>query len=486
MPSFKNENKMNQFSFIRQHFLHSIQGNLSFPTFYNRINIKNTSFFYKMSTPQNIPPATLIPTYPILYKNKSKGKVTRWEIKIEPVYDDSMNSFKYNICVTFGDTDGKQQTHITSIEKGKSNRSIKQQAILEANSKWKEKTERDGYTPATNTDTTNTTNTNITTSTCMGVGIETRFSPMLANTFIEKNYTEASITRGYKIPFPAFVQRKYDGIRCIARSDHLKNVILESRKSTKFTHISHVEFSLKLFFEKAGLLLQGRSGEMNPPTTLYFDGELYCDSLPFETINGCVRLTKVVSEEERANISKLQYHIYDCYMEDKPNVSFKQRMAFLKEVFDKVREEDMLRTPANIICEVETEVVFNLNEIKAKHAQYVENGFEGIMIRDPNGIYEPNKRSKYLQKYKEFMEEEFEIVGFHDGEGVDKEMVIWDCVTKEGRMFAVRPKTTFEERKRLFKEATSYIGKQLTVVFQEYSPDLVPRFPVGKAIRENV
>jgi ATP-dependent DNA ligase len=318
------------------------------------------------------------------------------------------------------------------------------------------------------------------------LGTATRFSPMLANTFLEKNYTEASTTRGYKIPFPAFVQRKYDGIRCIARTDHLKNVILESRKSTKFSHITHIEFFLKLFFEQAGLLLQGRSGEMNPPTNLYFDGELYCDSLPFETINGCVRLTKVVTDEERANINKLQYHIYDCYMQDKPNASFKQRTAFLKEVFDKVREEDALRTSANMICEVETEVVASLKEIKAKHAQYVESGFEGIMIRDPSGIYEPNKRSKYLQKYKEFMEEEFEIVGFHDGEGVDKEMVIWDCVTKEGRRFAVRPKTTFEERKRLFKEAASYIGKQLTVVFQEYSPDLVPRFPVGKAIRENV
>jgi ATP-dependent DNA ligase len=439
-----------------------------------------------MSTPHNIPPTALIPTYPILYKNKSKGKVSKWEIKIDPVYDQSMNPMKYNICVTFGEIDGKKQTHITVIEKGKSNRSIKQQAILEANSKWKEKTERDGYTPTAKTNTIITTDVGMGMDVGTDVGLVTRFSPMLANTFIEKNYTDASTARGYKIPFPAFVQRKYDGIRCIARTDHLKNVILESRKGVKFPHIAHIEFLLKLFFEQAGLLLQGRSGEMSPPTTLYFDGELYCDSLPFETINGCVRLTKVITEEERANINKLQYHIYDCYMQDKPNASFKQRTAFLKEVFDKVREEDALRTSANMICEVETEVVANLKEIKTKHAQYVESGFEGIMIRDPSGIYEPNKRSKYLQKYKEFMEEEFEIVGFHDGEGVDKEMVIWDCVTKEGRRFAVRPKTTFEERKRLFKEATSHIGKQLTVVFQEYSPDLVPRFPVGKAIRENV
>jgi len=450
--------------------------------------------------------------------------VSKWEIKIEPVYDHSINQMKYNIptssssttspeytinqesslqslsgffniCVTFGETDGKQQTHITIIEKGKSNRTILQQAILEANSKWKEKTERDGYTPSPPSLTSLSsspdsliinTNTLINTDVTTENHIHTRFSPMLANTFSEKNYTSASTTRGYKIPFPSFVQRKYDGIRCIARIDSMKNIILESRKGMKFQHMSHIEFILKLFFEQAEIIFKEKNGVMKSPTTLYFDGELYCDSLPFETINGCVRLTKILTDEDRVNINKLQYHIYDCYIPENTNVSFKQRTSFLKDVFNKVREEDEYRSSVDVVHEVDTEVVYSLKDIKTKHAEYVENGFEGIMIRDPDGIYEPNKRSKYLQKYKEFMEDEFEIVGFHDGEGVDKEMVIWECITKEGRQFAVRPKTTFEERKRLFKEAGRYIGKQLTVVFQEYSPDLIPRFPVGKAIRENI
>lgn len=448
-----------------------------------------------------------IPTYPILYKNKSKGKVTKWEIKIIPVYETTdidatltadpappLPISKYNISVSFGEIDGKQQTHNTLIEKGKSNRTIEQQAILEANSKWKEKKERDGYNtsssltndPIITAATTTTTTTTTTTSPSLSNICITKFSPMLANTFNDKLYTKASTSRGYKIPFPAFVQRKYDGIRCITHSNQAKKVIMESRKGLPFHHITHIEFFLKLFFETAGLLLQGQVGEMSPTTNVYFDGELYCNSLPFETINGCVRLTKIFTEEERLNINKLQYHIYDCYLSDKPGASFKERMAFLKRVFEKVREEDTTGAFANVIFEVETEEVANMKEMKEKHDEYVQNGFEGIMIRDRDGIYEPNKRSKYLQKYKEFMEEEFEIVGFHDGEGIDKEMVIWDCVTKEGRKFSVRPKTNFEERKRLFKEAGRYVGKQLTVVFQEYSHDLIPRFPVGKAIRENV
>ena len=399
----------------------------------------------------------LEPLYPILYKNKSKEKVIKWEIKIEPVL--SPKIVQYNIIVSFGEINGKIQSHTTIIEKGKANRTIYQQAVLEANSKWNEKKNRDGYR-------TDISLTNL---------VEKEqsndlFSPMLANTFNEKHYLPSS--RNYKIPFPAFVQKKYDGIRCIAFLDSQDNIILQSRKCVKFAHFTNIESSLKLFFEQV-------EGSLH---RFIFDGELYSDSIPFETINGCARLTKNINEKDRININKIQYHIYDCYISDKPNTIFKERMDILKSIFEKFRTCDM----TNYIHEVKTEPVCNLKEIKLKHAKYVEDGFEGIMIRDANGIYEPNKRSKYLQKYKEFMEEEFEIVGFHDGEGVDKDLVIWDCITKEGKVFSVRPRASFEERRRLFKEALTHMGKQLTVIFQEYSSDLIPRFPVGKGIREGV
>ena len=118
------------------------------------------------------------------------------------------------------------------------------------------------------------------------------------------------------------------------------------------------------------------------------------------------------------------------------------------------------------------------------HDKFVQDGYEGIMIRDMGGVYESNKRSKYLQKYKVFMEEEFEITGFHEGTGDEKGAIVWDCKTKDHKIFAVRPRGTFEFRKKLFLEGSTYIGKMLTVIFQEYSSDSIPRFPVGKAIRD--
>jgi len=431
-----------------------------------------------------------LPEYSVLYKNKSKGKITKWEVKLEPVINSNQPINKYNIVVIFGETDGKQQTHITTIEKGKSNRSIYQQAILEANSKWNEKKNRDGYTDIEPIQILPSKSAFIVPkpNNCSDT-FSGSFSPMLANTFNIKLYilpsiTSAPSTRGYKIPFPAFVQRKYDGIRCIAYLDAHSNVILESRKGVRFTQFTNIEFGLKLFFEEATrICINNKNSNLKPITRFYFDGELYSNSIPFETINGCVRLTKNITDNDRININKIQYHIYDCFNGESPTTVFRERTALLKNIFEAVRNEDDTRRVLNTIRDVETEEVFNIEEIKSKHAIYVENGFEGIMIRDPDGVYEPNKRSKYLQKYKEFMEEEFEIVGFHDGEGVDRELVIWDCITKEGKQFSVRPRTTFEERRRLFKEASNYLGKYLTVIFQEYSPDMIPRFPVGKAIR---
>ena len=112
-------------------------------------------------------------------------------------------------------------------------------------------------------------------------------------------------------------------------------------------------------------------------------------------------------------------------------------------------------------------------------------GYEGIMLRTPESPYE-FKRSKFLQKYKVFVDEEFEVIGF-DKEIQNKiPLVLWICKTKDGKEFTCRPKGTHAERAELYKNADKYIGKKLTVVFQEYTDDGIPRFPVGKGFRDDI
>jgi DNA ligase-1 len=116
-------------------------------------------------------------------------------------------------------------------------------------------------------------------------------------------------------------------------------------------------------------------------------------------------------------------------------------------------------------------------------AQNLANGYEGVMIRDPKSPYQ-GRRSYYLQKYKKFDDEEFEVVGFQEGQGNDIGTVIWVCETPSGKTFTVRPMGTRAEKQKMFQNANDYIGEMLTVKFQDYTVAGIPRFPVGVTFRD--
>ena len=106
------------------------------------------------------------------------------------------------------------------------------------------------------------------------------------------------------------------------------------------------------------------------------------------------------------------------------------------------------------------------------------------MVRNQNSIYKYKHRSYDLQKVKRFIDNEFEIIGGKDGEGRESGLVIYRCTTSGGLEFDVRPKGTHKERAKIFKDLDSYVGKLLTVKYQELTDDGRPRFPVGIAVRD--
>ena len=386
-----------------------------------------------------------IPIYPTLFIIQSSNKMYEWSIKIT----NTTSGHGYMVTTSHGQTGGKQILHSTEITEGKANRTALEQAILEANRKWENKKTKDLYNEEASS-----------------TQITTTVRPMLANKFSFDLYKKGG--RSYKIGFPAFVQRKYDGIRCVS---YLKNgeVVMESRKGTVFENFNTLKSQLKIILTKC-------------PPHFYFDGELYTDKIPFETVSGLIRLTeKKALPVEKTAIENIEYHIYDFYDANAPDMACKDRFQLLYRILDANKKNNSC-----FLCKlVDTYVVEGLDEIQKKHDAFVQEGYEGIMVRDMNGPYEVNKRSRYLQKYKEFMEEEFMIVGFHEGVGDESGAIVWDCKTDDGKTFSTRPKGTVESRKQLFNEGDKYIGKMLTVIFQEYSVDGIPRFPVGKAIREN-
>lgn len=380
--------------------------------------------------------------FPPLYKVNKNGSLSIWKIEIKEV----LNLTSYNVIMTHGIEGGSSMVHEHEIEKGKAGRSTREQAELFARKKWCDKRDKELFCEQRE-------------EALQGGMMVVR--PMLAKTFDFGLYG-SKISRAYRIPFPAYVQIKYDGLRCLSYRD-IHGVRMESRKGVVFVGFPEIRDDVE------SLLMS---------STFYLDGELYTSEVPFEELSGWVRLkdAKILSlDSVQKALQKVEYHIYDCIDTAKPDAPFSERMHWLHTMFPEGRKGRCVL--------VQTFPVGYVDEVRQRHDEFVAMGHEGVMIRDGAGVYEVGRRSSYLQKYKEFQEEEFEIVGYHEGTGDEAGLVVWDCKTAAGKLFAVRPQGTFDFRRRMWVEAESHVGSFLTVKFQEYTNDGVPRFPVGKALR---
>jgi DNA ligase-1 len=214
-----------------------------------------------------------------------------------------------------------------------------------------------------------------------------------------------------------------------------------------------------------------RTGKIVPGTEIlgkgleegeYVDGEAFDPNLNFEELTSIFKTDPL----------KLKFHVFDFFDLKKLDMTFKERWAKVKSLKNSHYEY------------VETTLVMLRDHVPSIHKQHVKEGHEGTMIRDKDSVYEVGQRSNYLLKYKDFQTEEYEIVGAKTGHGRDADAVVWVCKTRGGQEFNVRPEGTIIQREEEYKNHKKYIGKMLTVRFQNLTTLGVPRFPVGVCIRD--
>ena len=365
-----------------------------------------------------------------LYSSDKNGKTRIWKAEVQ--YDDE-SKIAYSI-IEFGQEGGKMQTTTREYQQGKNigkknETSPLDQCTQETRRKWIDKKEKEGYLEENSE-----ANDNI-------------YYPMLAQTY---DPSKSSIA------YPCFVQPKLDGLRCITYlSKKEQQIVFQSRTGGRFHTMDHLISSLMSIFRA------------HPDTIL--DGELYTTDLPFEELAGLIKKRKVTPDDYE-RLKHVSYHIYDI-INDEP---FSERCK---------RLQNILNPPYRYLKLVPTTTVSSVTEFRERFKDFVANGMEGIMLRNTKGPYRCNYRSSDLQKYKEFFEEEYQIIGFKDGEGREKGAVIWECVCGDNS-FWVRPRGSMEVRQDWFRNGATYVGKKLTVIYQELSEMGIPRFPVGKSIRD--
>ena len=360
-----------------------------------------------------------------VYKKTSTGKIQQWRAWVEST------ATGFLLKVESGQTDGKlTETAGQVIDEGKQKRTAQEQAIFEANSKLKKKRDEAYF------------------DTIEAAQTQVKLLPMLAHPFTK---------RKHNIDYPAIVQRKFDGVRCLARLNSDGTVTLLSRKGKEYPHLNHIKADV---------------AANNSNTNLVLDGELYSDTLTFQELVGLVkRVTLKPGNDEQ--MLEVSLRVYDC-VELNNEADFTDRYQTITNLTD----------GAEYLSLVENVGVSTESEIHAAQAQFVEEGYEGAMVRNLTGAYAIGKRSANLQKVKTFLDGEYPIVGFTQGTGGETGCVMWECQTPDGQTFTVRPRGTHEERKVLFQHGSDYVGQQLTVRYQELTDGGVPRFPVGIAIRD--
>ena len=279
--------------------------------------------------------------------------------------------------------------------------------------------------------------------------------PMLAKPFDKNGVVTGA---GKKFKFPAYIQPKLDGFRCLARWEN-EEVVLTSRQGKVF-HIPHIALAV------ARLLPKG----------VVFDGELYIHGTTLQRIASLAKKNRPESEE-------LTYVVYDCILPDL-DAAYGTRHLFLAQRFAEDDAQD-----AKGIMHCETLTADDLEQAHELQSKWRDAGFEGAILRSVSGKYRYAYRSNDLLKLKTFQDAEFTVVGIKEGKGA---LGIFSCYIhgKEGEK--PTDDNTFEvtlgshaERSEQFLMPHKFIGRMLTVRYAFITEKGKPFHPTGVALRED-
>lgn len=289
-----------------------------------------------------------------------------------------------------------------------------------------------------------------------------RLPPMLAQVLKDQK-------TALKFDDKIYVQRKYNGVRTVTTSDVIDgnySIIMYSRRKLLYPGFQYIKDELKPVLEM--YWSEGRQ--------LYLDGEIYKHGVPLQDISGQSR------RETKDDDAKYDYMIYDCFIANEPELKYEARKAILDEVFENFN--------LKYAKPVETFEVESMEEIQALYTAFLEEEFEGAMVRTNSPYrYSYNEHHcKHLLKIKPTYDHEFKVVGWETGEkgkAADALMII--CTTDEGKNFPCTPAMEIPDRIALAKKMATieengnthfqnhWENVMIIVYYDELSRDKVPQ-----------
>jgi DNA ligase 1 len=245
-----------------------------------------------------------------------------------------------------------------------------------------------------------------------------------------------------KIVFPCHVQPKLDGMRC-----HMNQYKVISRDNKVITTMDHIHEHI-----------------INDELNTILDGELYAHGLSFQEN---MKLIK----KQRPESKLVNFHVYDLAIGD--NLSFEYRYKGLQGIVKRLNTSTIKLVP--------TYLVNNMDDVRAYHAQFLKDGYEGTIIRWGTAAYKFNGRSDNLVKYKDFKDIALIIKDIVPMETMTTHGLI--VCEMNGQEFKATPKMSHKEREELLTNKDKHIGKIAEIRYFEETDSGLPRFPVFVGFR---
>ena len=375
-----------------------------------------------------------------LYKYDTKGKVRQWRGWLEANEDGTVI-----IKLEHGQQDGKLQIKQRIVKSGKNlkkanSTTVYQQAEADLKSIYQKQLD-DGYVTSLE-------------------DYKDPVRPMLAQKYQDKKKhviwaSEEQPNNFYR------ASKKYDGIRCFIFIDENSNIKFESRTGKPFKYFEHIADKIKHL------------------SNVILDGELYSNTVEFEKICSLVN-----SEEyDKETDTDIQFFIYDFIDLNSTDDVFEKRLEKLNKEF--LKFADKIQYPIQPVSQIK---IKSEKDLKEFHDKWVAEGYEGLMLKDPNGLYEFGKRSNNLLKYKEMHSDEFKIkdifIAENDPERVQIELYVDPFNSQETFKIGTLKGNKEENYSNYYLNKNNLIGKWLTINYQTLTSYGIPLFPVGIAIRE--
>lgn len=282
--------------------------------------------------------------------------------------------------------------------------------------------------------------------------------PMLAKTFNNTNnkiFNKTPIRIG---------QYKINGLRCIIsakrnNTDMFKPITLrfQSREGTYWNSLSNLEDYLLTVIPNEFLnKMIDEDWEL--------DGELYLPGYKVNEINHFVKDPKCKENKF------IQYWCYDAIIDDTPQY---RRLDILGQVFEnKTYEFTSLNNHLNNkerFIYINNYTIENEDDAVKYRNLFIDLGFEGLILRDPDKEYQIGKRNSSMIKFKDVMEGSFKIINIYP-EGISRNIPLFLCKNDiNNETFEVHINGTLKDQEKYLYSKDKFIGKTLYITFGERS-----------------